>query len=392
MSQALSEPLPPFEGELAAWPRYRDNLARHLIGVARDLQLRMMGHLVAACGHRDLRPSFGVLISLVARAPRPLGELARALAISPQATSQLVAFAERAGYLTRAADPSDRRLRWPRLTPAGERLVRDGVALLHAIEAEQAARVGAADHRRFLAALATLVRSLELSPRPVDERDVGQGDDASDAAARPDTVADRPSAGWLPILAAHVEQDLMRATGQRGHAGLKLSHGQILALIGPSGARLHRLAELHGVSRQAISATARDLEALGYLRREPDPSDRRGVVVRLTARGQVLIEDSVAALDALERDWQKRLDAPEFECFARVARRLYGALELESAILSDSFESFDASDGKRRAPDIDTDPAEPSDPEEALARLAARLRDRLGARDAARLAAHLQST
>ncbi|MBY0399121.1 MarR family transcriptional regulator [Myxococcota bacterium] len=394
MARGSSDPIPyAFRSdrseELAAWPRYRDNLARHLIGLARDLQLRLVTHLVAACDHRDLRPSFGVLISLVARAPRPLSQLARELAISPQAASQLVALAERAGYLARESNPADRRTRWPVLTPAGERLVGDGIASLRAIEAEHASCVGSDDYQRFLAALASLVRSLGLFPQTSDFGDAQRRDAAAQEGDRETGERGRPaqaSAGLLPILAAHVEQDLMRATGQRGHAGLKLSHGQILTLIGPSGARLHRLAELHGVSRQAISATAQDLERLHYLRREADPSDRRGVVVRLTTRGRRLIEDSVAALDELERDWHKRIDAPEFEVFERVARRLYGALELETAILCDAFETRR---GPVRSDGADTLASEPGDALRHLAQLAARLRHRLGSDGAARLAAHL---
>ena len=180
------------DGELLAWPRYRDNLARHLIGVARDLQLRLMSHLVTACDHRDLRPSFALLISLVASAPRPLTQLARELAISPQAASQLVGLAERAGYLGREPNPADRRSAWLVLTPAGERLVRDGVASLRAIEADHARRVGGDDYPRFLAALTKLVASLELLPRP--------------------RGAETGSAGLLPILAAHVEQEIGRAS------------------------------------------------------------------------------------------------------------------------------------------------------------------------------------
>lgn len=364
VSEAESEA----DSAIAAWPRYRDNLARHLIGLARDLQHRLMHHLAETCGHRGLRPSFGVLITLVAREPRPLSQLARELAISPQATSQLVNLAERAGYLARERDPRDRRARRPVLTAAGERLVRDAVAYLREIEADHARLVGAADYRRFCEALATLVHGLELTPRS----------NGKSAVATPGRA--RASAGMLPILAAHVEQDLMRATGARGHAGLKLSHAQILTLIGPSGARLHRLAELHSVSRQAISATAQDLESLGFLRRDPDPGDRRGVIVRLTGDGTRLIEDSVGALDDLEQAWKKLLDAEAFKALERVARRIYAALELEGEILSDAFDG---------APAETSDAAPPASASEDLARLAARLRVRLGSRDAARLAAHL---
>lgn len=345
---------------LPAWPRYRDNLARHLIGIARDVQLRLMGHLLSERSYLGLRPSFGVPISLVAQAPRPVSELARALAISAQAASQLVGLAEQAGYLARTRDPEDRRARRVVLTEAGERLVRDAANHLRAIGAEHARRVGASDYQRFESALAKLVASLELTPRP------------SGRAALPG-LGRAPAAGLLPILSTHVEQSLMRTTSQRGHTGLKLSHGQILTLIGPSGARLHRLAELHRVSRQAISATARDLEALDIVARDGDPADRRGVIVRLTDRGRKLIEDSVEALDALERDWRKRIDAAEFDALEQVARRLYEALALETEILRDAFA-----------------PTTPGPlPAAELARIASRLRDRLGSEDAARLAARL---
>jgi DNA-binding MarR family transcriptional regulator len=187
----------------------------------------------------------------------------------------------------------------------------------------------------------------------------------------------------------------MHATSEHGHVGLKLSHGQILTLIGPSGARLHQLALLHRVSRQAISATAQDLEALGYLRREPDPHDRRGVVVRLTPRGTRLIEDSVSALDALDRGFRATLGPDAFAVLERVARALYGGLELETGLLSAAFP--EPSTGASLATDRTSSrgglPETPRASSAAdLARLAARLRDRLGSRDAARLAVHLAAT
>lgn len=355
---------PPSSSELA-WSRYRDNLARHLIGIARDLQLRLMRHLVEDRGHRGLRPSFGVLVARIAQSPQPISALARELGISAQATSQLIALAEEGGYLERRPDPLDRRARRPVLTASGQRLVQDALAALHALETEQALQVGRSDHGRFLATLATLV--------------AGIGSPAWREPA-PATALRRPSAGLLPILARHVEQSLMRATAARGHRGLKLSHGQILTLVGPSGARLHRLAELHGVSRQAISAIGKDLESLGYVARSPDPDDRRGVVVCLTDRGRRLIEDSIAAQDALEQRWRERIAPADFERFAAVARRLYDGLALERELLLDAFGA---------KPALAHEGGHATGRADELVRLATRLRDHLGSRDAARLAAHL---
>jgi len=140
------------------------------------------------------------------------------------------------------------------------------------------------------------------------------------------------SVGVLPLIAERIQCDLMQTTTARGHAGLKMSHGQVLPLIGPEGERMVEIARIQRVSRQAIRATTQDLEDLGYLRREPDPRDRRGVVLRLRRRGQRLIEDSVSAVDDLESAFREVLGERRLAHLQRVARDLYDALRLEAEI------------------------------------------------------------
>ena len=84
-------------------------MARHLIGVSRDLQSRVMHSLSEERGYCGLRPSFGPFLSLVWEAGRPLTAIAGELAISKQACSQLANLAEAAGYLERRPNPADRR-------------------------------------------------------------------------------------------------------------------------------------------------------------------------------------------------------------------------------------------------------------------------------------------
>jgi len=145
-----------------------------------------------------------------------------------------------------------------------------------------------------------------------------------------------------------------------------MSHAQVLPLIGPEGARVAALARVQGISRQAVSATARELEAMGYLRREPDPRDRRGVVFHLSETGETLIRDSVSALDALDERYAAALGSRRFAALRRGARTLYESLGLEREI-------FDGT---------------PQDGE-PLERLAERLRRELGTDVARRLAALL---
>ena len=335
------------------WARYRHNLARHLIGIARDLQSRVRQTLAEDLGYDGLRPSLAPLLSLLWDEGRPLAAVAEALDTSPQAASQLTSLAQAHGYLERTPHPDDGRSKLVQLTPRGRELVRDAVRIILESESEYAALVGPAAYRRFTSALGALYEHVALPT---------QADPLLSARAR-------RSIGVLPVISLHIQQELMRATTGRGHAGLKLSHGEVLPLIGPEGARIHQLARVQGVTRQAISATSQDLEAQGYLRREPDPRDRRGVVLQLTKSGTRLIRDSVDALDGLDAGLREVLGDARFAALEKGARELYRALHLEEEI-------FEPAPGQADALGIHG--------------LASRLRRHLGAGDAARLAELLE--
>ena len=119
---------PPAPLRRSIWPRYRDNLARHLIGISRDLQSRVMQRLGQDLGYAALRPSFGPFLSLIWDGGRPLTAIAGELAISNQACSQLANHAETAGYLERRPNPRDRRSKLVVLTARGRALVETGIA------------------------------------------------------------------------------------------------------------------------------------------------------------------------------------------------------------------------------------------------------------------------
>ncbi len=361
-------PALPDDGRAGDWSRYRDNLARHLIGISRDLQTRLIRRLCEEHGHRQLRPSLGPFLSLVWTQGQRLNAIADQLAISRQACSQLANVAQQAGYLVRKPDPRDRRAKVVMLSPLGRALVEEAVRIILETESEYADLAGPSAYRRFTAALADLFEGLGMKAHVDPALDV--------AASR--------SIGVLPLLAVRIERELRQATIARGHRGLKTSHGAVLALIGPSGARIHELARVHRVSRQAISAMSQELEALGYLRRDPDPSDRRGVVLQSTESCVRLVRDAVSALDRLERSFARILGAGRLERLQHVAGELYHALYRRDGISHTGEGAPEpAGLGARRG-------ARAGAGRRDIRALATSLRRQLDSRDAARLAALLE--
>jgi len=84
----------------------------------------------------------------------------------------------------------------------------------------------------------------------------------------------------------------------------KPSHSAVFAQIAPEGSRLTALARGANMSPQAMGELVDELEGLGYVQRQPDPSDRRAKLITLTPRGQECIAAGMATIQGIE----ERLD------------------------------------------------------------------------------------
>lgn len=316
------------------WSRYQDNLPRHLIGLARDLETSLMRTLSEEKGFRGLRPSFAPLLALLApaspsqgtaRSPsksasrraasrleagRPLGALARELAISKQACSQLASLIEAEGYLERRPNPLDGRSKVLVLTARGTALVAEARRVLRTKEEVYAEVLGRSLYGRWIEALNAVFSVMRISkPAPA-----------------------KATAAVLPLIVDRLQQQVMEVTMAKGHPGLKRSYAPILLLIGPDGGRVAEMARLQAISRQAISAVSLEIESLGYLRRVPDPLDGRSVVLELTPAGQTLIADSVETVTGIEAALERSLGGPCYAALVRASSALYHALELEASV------------------------------------------------------------
>jgi DNA-binding MarR family transcriptional regulator len=89
--------------------------------------------------------------------------------------------------------------------------------------------------------------------------------------------------GWA------VTDEIQRRLDADGFDDTRSADGVIFQYLIPDSKKIGELAELLGVSQQAVSKAVADLERRGYVVRERDPDDARARRVKLTSRGEAAI-------------------------------------------------------------------------------------------------------
>jgi DNA-binding MarR family transcriptional regulator len=120
---------------------------------------------------------------------------------------------------------------------------------------------------------------------------------------RSDQKRSNPDIGILTgRLLFAIQDELFERLAEEGHEALRPRHGAVLAYLDAEGSRATDLAELSGRHKQNIGVVIDELEALGYVTRAPDPSDRRAKLVVPTALGR----DEMTQSDAIVREIEDR--------------------------------------------------------------------------------------
>ncbi|MGP3964333.1 MarR family winged helix-turn-helix transcriptional regulator [Nonomuraea sp. 3N208] len=96
-------------------------------------------------------------------------------------------------------------------------------------------------------------------------------------------------------------QNVVQEAGRAYDANVRPAHSAVFFHMEHKGIRLSRLAEKAQMTPQAMGALVDDLERLGYLRRVPDPADRRAKLIVFTERGDDALKIGYAAIDEVER-------------------------------------------------------------------------------------------
>lgn len=297
------------------WQRYRYNFMRYITAITRHTERHAMERLTAR-GYPKLAMSFSAPLSLLVARPLRLTELANTLCISKQLCLQSLKPIEQAGYIERRADSADKRAKLVALTETGEELIAAALEEMQAI------------HRQYEGLLgSTRIEALSKCFSAASQTVSVPGENMTFGFPLPLSARITP-------LARTLQSKLLQITASKGHP-LQFSFGQVLGSIDLGGTPVAALAQLNGVTTQAISRIAGELESLGYIRRASSSHDRRSRQLFLTPRGLELIRDSVASVQSLADELIAGLGKKQFLQMESLSRALYDALELEQGILQD---------------------------------------------------------
>ena len=92
----------------------------------------------------------------------------------------------------------------------------------------------------------------------------------------------------------------------------------------PDGMPLGQLADRLCCVKSNVTQLVDRLEADGFVRRVPDPADRRCVVAVITDRGRRSFEHARSAREEAEREVLERLSVPDRERLVQILARLTG--------------------------------------------------------------------
>ena len=133
---------------------------------------------------------------------------------------------------------------------------------------------------------------------------------------------------WTQLLGAVFNAELLERLAVE-HPDVRYSHGFVFQQLVEGPRPVGEVAENLGVSSQAISKAARQLEALGYVERVPDADDARVRRLALTGRGHAAVQAGREIRAAINAELAQALGA---ECVQAAARALKTALEARGAM------------------------------------------------------------
>jgi DNA-binding MarR family transcriptional regulator len=143
------------------------------------------------------------------------------------------------------------------------------------------------------------------------------------ADRRIERVRRDPDLGLLTAwLLDPIRNELFARLAERGHGQIRPCHRALLGYLDDAGTRPTELARLLGQPKQYVGRLVDELETLGYVRRRPDPRDRRSKLIVPTERGRDEQQQADLILAEIEDRHAAQIGADRYADFRRLLRAL----------------------------------------------------------------------
>jgi DNA-binding MarR family transcriptional regulator len=117
----------------------------------------------------------------------------------------------------------------------------------------------------------------------------------------------------LAVALRRLKDELDSELRAAGFTDVRPAHGYAFSRLSFGGATAVQLAEHLGITKQSAGQIVDELERLGYVRRQPHPTDRRGKLITLTDRGWACVRTAEQALAGIEARLAERLGLPSLQ-------------------------------------------------------------------------------
>jgi DNA-binding MarR family transcriptional regulator len=129
----------------------------------------------------------------------------------------------------------------------------------------------------------------------------------------PDRAAGQvPLPGLMEVVQEALFAEFRQELVETGYGDIRPAHGCVFRFIREEPLRLTELATLAGMTKQSIGEVIDNLVELGYVKRVPDPQDRRAKLICLTDRGEEAQKIGLALFTKVEQRWAERYGPERF--------------------------------------------------------------------------------
>jgi DNA-binding MarR family transcriptional regulator len=121
-----------------------------------------------------------------------------------------------------------------------------------------------------------------------------------------------PLPGLMEVVQEALFAEFRQELVATGYGDIRPTHGCVFRFIREEPLRLTELATLAGMTKQSIGEVIDNLVELGYVKRVPDPQDRRAKLICLTTRGEEAQKVGFGLFTKVEQRWAKRYGPERF--------------------------------------------------------------------------------